>query len=241
MGPRVKEKPWLSRFRQRNAGLPGSEKPAVDASTSTSPTGVLVLVGPSVVAVHEPAADARGAEDIDGAGSSSVTATSPTCRQGAGHRDGVPELCAHPHMTVGRTWASLKIAQGVQDEIQRGYRRPRRSSTSRVPARPQAEGVVGASASGRHGSRDVRRPGGVPDGRTAVEPRREVAGVQTRTQIPCTSGSARPRSLRHARPDRGHDDGRPRRSSRRLLHGHPRNLYDHPNNGSQASSARRPP
>ena len=61
------------------------------------------------------------------------------------------------------------------------------------------------------GARDRARAAGVPDGRAALEPRREAPRPDARGD---REAPARPRhddDLRHARPGRGDDDGRPRR------------------------------
>ena len=57
----------------------------------------------------------------------------------------------------------------------------------------------------------VRAPGGVPDGRAALEPRREAARADARGDLAAAAQPRRDHDLRHARPGRGDDDGRPRR------------------------------
>ena len=81
-----------------------------------------------------------------------------------------------------------------------------RTSTASRPRSPAAS----ASGSPWPGP-SCRRPAGVPDGRAAVEPRRQAAGPD-----PGRAGRAPPAlrhhlRLRHPRPGRGHDHGRPHR------------------------------
>ena len=57
----------------------------------------------------------------------------------------------------------------------------------------------------------VRQPAGVPDGRAALEPRREAARPDARRDRRAPARPRRHDDLRHARPGRGDDDGRPRR------------------------------
>ncbi len=67
------------------------------------------------------------------------------------------------------------------------------------------------AAARRDGPRDRARAGGVPDGRAALEPRREAARADARRDREAAGRSRRDDDLRHARPGRGDDDGRPRR------------------------------
>ena len=102
-----------------------------------------------------------------------------------------------------------------------------------VPAAP-AEGALRRPAPARgDGARDRAPAAGVPDGRAALEPRREAPRPDARRHL---EAPARPRDdddLRHARPGRGDDDGRPRGGDE---HGvlqqvdTPQRLYDHPAN-----------
>ena len=57
----------------------------------------------------------------------------------------------------------------------------------------------------------VREPAGVPDGRAALEPRREAARADARGDQEAPGRPRHDDDLRHARPGRGDDDGRPRR------------------------------
>ena len=57
----------------------------------------------------------------------------------------------------------------------------------------------------------VRQPQVVPDGRAALEPRREAARPDARRHREAPARARDDDDLRHARPGRGDDDGRPRR------------------------------
>ena len=83
----------------------------------------------------------------------------------------------------------------------------------RPSARPRAAPAVGRPAPARRArAGDRPRPAGVPDGRAAVEPRRAAPRVQMRGEIKrLQQRPRRDHALRHPRPGRGDDDGRPRR------------------------------
>ena len=82
----------------------------------------------------------------------------------------------------------------------------------RYPAR-----AVGRAAPARRdGTRDRARPEGVPVRRAAVEPRRQAARGDARGDQGAAPAAQDDDRLRHARPGRGDDDGRPhRRHARR--------------------------
>ena len=119
----------------------------------------------------------------------------------------------YPHMNAYKNMGFALKMRGAPE----GRDRP---SRPRGGAHPRAHGLaaeeaadaVGRPASARRdGSRDRAQPAGVPHGRAALEPRREAP---RRDAGGDRAHPARPRrddGLRHARPDRGDDDGRPRR------------------------------
>ena len=131
--------------------------------------------------------------------------------EGARHRDGVPELralSAHDRVRQHgvRPQAPQALEGGDRPAGAGGGRHPR----ARRAAPTQAEGTVGRSAAaGGDGPRD--RPGaeGVPDGRAAVEPRREAPRADARRDRADPARAERHDHLRHPRPGRGDDDGRP--------------------------------
>ena len=85
----------------------------------------------------------------------------------------------------------------------------------RVP-RPQAEGALRRPAPARgDGPGDRPRAAGVPDGRAAVEPRRQAARADPHPDRRAAAPARRHHRLRHPRPGRGDDHGRPRRACSR--------------------------
>ena len=141
----------------------------------------------------------------------------------------------YPHLSVYDNMAyGLKIQKLSQVRDQAAGRRDREGDRARGPARPQAEGALRRPAPARRdGPRDRAPPEGLPDGRAAVQPRREAArpdALRGRAHPARAEGDDR---LRHPRPGRGDDDGRPRRADapRRAAAGR---------HADEASTTRRP-
>ena len=142
--------------------------------------------------------------------------------QGARHRDGVPELRAvsahdgaRQHGVLARRWPRSR--QG----------RHRRSASSGPPSilglTPLLERypapALGRPAPARgDGPRHRARPAGVPVRRAAVQPRRQAARGDAHRDQGAAPAPEDHLDLRHARPDRGHDDGRPDRRHARRPH-----------------------
>src|SRR5262249_56274698 len=72
-----------------------------------------------------------------------------------------------------------------------------------------AAGVGGAAAGGGEGPRDRAAAPGFPDGRAAVQPRRQAAGADEGRDRPAAALARGDHDLRHPRPDRGDDPGQP--------------------------------
>ena len=144
----------------------------------------LVLVGPSGCGKTTALRMAAGLEEIsDGRlliGDRVVNDVHPVA---ARHRDGLPELRPLPaHVGARRTWPSRCTCAGVaKAEAKARVERAAESlGLDRVPA-PQAEGAVRRpAAAGGHGPGDRPQPAGVPDGRAAVQPRRQAARPDAR-------------------------------------------------------------
>ena len=109
------------------------------------------------------------------------------------HRDGLPELRAVP--AHGRAPEPRLRAEGAEDPDGRG--RPARDGGGAAPRpgeapRPQARGALRRPAAARgDGPRDRPRAGRVPDGRAALEPRREAPRRRCApSSRACTTGSA---------------------------------------------------
>ena len=98
----------------------------------------------------------------------------------------------------------------------------------------QAARALGRPAPARgDGTRDRPRAAGLPDGRAALEPRREAARSDARRDPPAPAPARHDHDLRDARPGRGDDDGRPHRGHERRpppAGGTPQTLYDQPAN-----------
>ncbi len=127
--------------------------------------------------------------------------------------DGLPELRALP--AHDRAPEPRLRAEGAQDAEARdhGAGHPCRGAPGpRRAPRPQAGRPFGRSApAGRDGTRDRAGAAGLPDGRTALEPRREAPREHARPARGAARATGDDDDLRHARPDRGDDAGTARR------------------------------
>ncbi len=136
--------------------------------------------------------------------------------EGPRRRHGVPELRAlpaHDGAEERRVPAEDAQGRGGRAETPRagggGHPRPR------GPARPQAGAALGRSAPAGGARPGDRAPAaGVPHGRAALEPRRQAARADARRARRAAPPAAGDDRLRHARPGRGDDDGRPHRHPR---------------------------
>ena len=81
----------------------------------------------------------------------------------------------------------------------------------RLAAQEAAHALRRAAPARRDGARHRPQSAGVPDGRAALEPRREAARGDARRDRAHPARPRRDDDLRHPRPDRGDDDGRSRR------------------------------
>ena len=134
------------------------------------------------------------------------------------HRDGLPELRAVPAHERARE-PRLRAQRPPHAEVRDRATRARRRGAARAPGspRPEARAPLGrTAAAGRDGPGDHPRAEGLPDGRAALEPRREAPRRHARVARAAACTPLRDEHLRDARPDRG-DDARPagRRDARR--------------------------
>ncbi len=136
------------------------------------------------------------------------------------HRDGVPELRA---LSAHDRRQEHRVAARREQERQgrrRGARAPCRGGRShprplQVPG-PQARRALRRAApacGARTGDRASAR--GLLDGRAAVEPRRQAADPDPPGARRAASSARHHHRLRHPRPGRGHDHGRPHRRDQR--------------------------
>ena len=116
----------------------------------------------------------------------------------------------YPHMTVRDNIAfPLKMQKVPKSEIDARVAEAARLLGLERAAPPQAARALGRPApAGRHGPGDRPAPAGVPDGRAALEPRREAARPDAGRARQAAPPARRDHAVRDARPDRG-DDARP--------------------------------
>ena len=119
----------------------------------------------------------------------------------------------YPHMSVYDNLAfGLKLRKMKKAEIDRRVREAGKILGLDELLEKKPAGALGrAAAARRDGPRDRARAAGVPDGRAALEPRREAPRPDARRDRAHPARARRDDDLRDARPGRGDDDGRPRR------------------------------
>ena len=119
----------------------------------------------------------------------------------------------YPHLKVYDNIAfGLRLRKEPKAEIDARVRDAARDARpDRVPRPPPGRAVRRTAPAGRHGAGDRAPAAGLPDGRAALEPRREAAGAGAGRDQPAAVGPGRHDDLRHPRPGRGHDHGRPGR------------------------------
>ena len=129
----------------------------------------------------------------------------------------------YPHMTVAENIGfALKLRKLPKDQLNAKVKRGGRDPRPDRLAGPQARTAVRRPApAGRHGPGHRARALGVPDGRAAVQPGRQAAGADARRGGAHPAADGRIHHLRHARPGRGDDHGRPghRHAGRRAAAG----------------------
>ena len=115
----------------------------------------------------------------------------------------------YPHMSVCENLAfGLKLRKVPKAEIDRRVKEAAETIQLEQAARSKAQGAVRRPAPARRArSRDRPRAGRVPDGRAALQPRREAARPDARRDRPPPPAPQDDRRLRHPRPGRGDDDG----------------------------------
>ena len=164
----------------------GSTSPAVDELDLDIADGeFLVLVGPSGCGKSTCLRMLAGLEDVNAGeiliGDRDVTEVPPQDRDIAMV---FQNYALYPHMTVAENMAfALKIARARRRRAPRGCTKRAKlldlEATSTASPRPALRRAASAVAMGRA---IVRQPQCVPDGRAAVEPRRQAAR-ETRAQI----------------------------------------------------------
>ena len=174
----------------------------------------VVFVGPSGCGKTTALRMIAGLETItSGNGEARRPGRQRPAAEGPRHRDGLPELRALPAHERGqehglRAQDARAPEGGDRPPRPRGGPHPRAHG---LAAQEAAHALRRTAAARRDGPRDRPQPAGVPDGRAALEPRREAARGDARRDRAHPARPRRDDDLRHARPDRGDDDGRPRR------------------------------
>ena len=175
----------------------------------------LILVGPSGCGKSTALRMIAGLEDIsDGELQDRRHGGQRHGAEGPRHRDGLPELRALPAHDGAREHG-LPAEDGEDGSGRRSTRRstrPRKildldDHLDRKPANLSG-GQRQRVAMGRA---IVREPSGVPDGRAALQPRREAARADADRGLADPEPARDDDRLRHPRPDRGDDARRPRR------------------------------
>ena len=199
---------------------PGTDKAAVATLDLEIADGeLLVLVGPSGSGKSTALRMLAGLEPLDGGavyiGDRDVTAVRPRDRDIAMV---FQNYALYPQLTVAENMGFALEAEGCPEggadhPGPRGGAHPR----PRAVPRPQTEEPVGRPASACGDGSSHRPPSaGVPDGRAAVEPRRQVARADAHRARRAAVTAGGDHRVRHPRPGRGDDDGPPRgRASRR--------------------------
>ena len=174
----------------------------------------LILVGPSGCGKSTALRMIAGLEDIsDGElkiGGDVVNGKAPKDRDIAMV---FQNYALYPHMTVRENMEfPLKMAKIDDDEDRRdgqpGGRDPR---PHRAPRSQAGEPLRRPAPAGGDGPRDRARAEGVPDGRAALQPRREAAGADAGRGLADPEPARDDDRLRDPRSDRGDDARRPGR------------------------------
>ena len=196
----------LSRRRRGRARASTSPSPTASSSCSS---------GPPAAASPRCCAWSPGSRRIT-AGTVSIGGTrGQRARAGrARHRHGVPELRALPaHERAARTspTASRTAARRRPRSTtprRRGRPHPRDRRRSSTASRAQLSG--GQRQRVAMGRAIVREPEGLPVRRAALQPRRQAARPDARSRSgSCSARLEDHHALRHPRPARGDDAGRP--------------------------------
>ena len=133
--------------------------------------------------------------------------------QGPRHRDGVPVLRALPaHDRRREHGLPAQARRGGQGHHPEEGQRGGRDAGADPAPRPQAVQPVRRPAPARRDGTGHRAPAqGVPDGRAAVQPRRQAARADAHPGVADPEEPGHHHALRHPRPDRGDDARRPGR------------------------------
>ncbi len=178
----------------------------------------MILVGPSGCGKSTALRMIAGLEDISSGelkiGGETVNDRSPKDRDIAMV---FQNYALYPHMTVRENMGfALKLAGNGQGRDRQEGRGGGEDARPRAAPRPPAGQPLRRSApAGGDGAGDRPRPEGIPDGRAALQPRREAAGADADRGGAAAVEAGDDDRLRHPRPDRGDDPRRPGRGDAR--------------------------
>ena len=183
-------------LERRLEGLRATGRSRSTSSTSTIADGeFVVLVGPSGCGKTSALRMVAGLEEVS---AGNVSHRRPRrqrpAAEGPRHRDGLPELRALPAHDRLRQHGlrSAPPAASRRPVIERARRDAPRDARTRGPAREEAAHALGRPAPARRdGPGDRARAAGVPDGRAALEPRREAARARCAPRSCGCSASSR--------------------------------------------------
>ena len=206
----------------------GGETVAVDnVSIEIGDGEFMVLVGPSGCGKSTLLRIVAGLEDLTNGevmiGDRIVTDLAPKDRDIAMV---FQNYALYPHMTVRKNLGiGLKLRRTPKPEIdEEGGEVAEILGLERLLERKPAQLSGGQRQRVAHRPGDGARAAGVPDGRAAVEPRRQAAGADARRARAAARPAAHHHHLRDPRPGRGDDARRPGRGHarrRRAAAGHP--------------------
>ena len=191
----------------------GGVKAVDDLSLDVKDGEFMVFVGPSGCGKSTALRSIAGLEEITGGtiqiGGRVVNDLPPKDRDIAMV---FQNYALYPHMTVEQNLAfGLQLRKTPKAEITRRVGEAAKMLGLEPYLAPQAGRAVRRSAAARRdGPRHRPRAAGLPDGRAAVQPGRQAARLDARLADPAARAARRHHRLRHPRPGRGHDPGRPR-------------------------------
>ena len=198
--------------------FPGGVVAVDDVELEIGDGEFMVLVGPSGCGKSTLLRMIAGLEGVSGGtiriGDREVTELAPRSRDIAMV---FQNYALYPHM---RVWDNLAFALKLRRTPKPAMREQVGSVAGVLgpegAGRPQAGRAVGRPAPARRDRpRDGARAAGVPDGRAALEPRREAARRDARGARAAARPARHHDGLRHPRPGRGDDARRPRRGAAR--------------------------
>ena len=189
----------------------GTDIAAVDKlSIDVGDGELLVLVGPSGSGKSTALRMLAGLEPLDAGairiGERDVSNVRPRDRDIAMV---FQNYALYPQLSVAENMGFALKQQGVPKEERRArVQETARDPRSRAVSRSQAQAPVRRAATARgDGARDRAAAGRVPDGRAALQPRRQAARADADRGGRAAGAPGRDDRVRHARPGRGHDDG----------------------------------